>query len=205
MNGDERGSRKLSIGLAIAAIAVVLLVVGVVLLAGGGSFAELVDLTREAEGAEVWRSYFTAEDCLLDALTEDPEAVGAAIERLQSQTTALADHVDVSLTNLEGFGTRPWQGNLRSAQQAIVDHYLVWEEHLAAAGPVLEGISSEPSSISDGITSWFELAQNAVEPIGSTFDEAGVAFEEAAETDEDQQVIESLFVPADVSCTRTAV
>ncbi len=39
-------------------------------------------VTREAEGAEVWRTYFTAEDCLLDALTEDPEAISAAIERL---------------------------------------------------------------------------------------------------------------------------
>ncbi len=117
----------------------------------------------------------------------------------------MAGHVDVSLTNLESFGTRPWQGGLRTAQQAIVDHYLVWEEHLATAGPVLDGIGSEPSSITDGITTWLELAQNAVEPISSTFEEAGVAFEEAADTDDDQQLIESLFVPADVSCTRTAV
>ncbi len=205
MNEGEPGSRKRTIGLVIAVLALGLVVAGFVLLAGGGSFAELVDVTREAEGAEVWRTYFTAEDCLLDALTEDPEAIGGAIERLQDQTSALAGHVDVSLTNLESFGTRPWQGGLRTAQQAIVDHYLVWEDHLAAAGPVLDGIGSEPSSITDGITTWLELAQNAVEPISSTFEEAGVAFEEAAESDADRQLIESLFVPADVSCTRTAV
>ena len=205
MDEAEPGSRKRTIGLVIAVLVVGLVVAGFVLLAGGGSFAELVDVTREAEGAEVWRTYFTAEDCLLDALTEDPEAISGAIERLQDQTSALAGHVDVSLTNLESFGTRPWQASLRTAQQAIVDHYVVWEEHLAAAGPVLDGIGSEPSSITDGITTWIELAQNAVEPISSTFEEAGVAFEEAAETGADQQLIEALFIPADVSCTRAAV
>jgi hypothetical protein len=190
-------------------VVVALLVVGVVAaviaFTGGGSFAELVSITRDAEGAEVWRTYFTAEDCLIDALTENPEDLEASIDRLETQTAALAAHVEASLGSFDAFGTRPWQGELRDALAAIVEHYVVWEGHLANAGPILAAINSEPSSIADGITSWLELSQEAVDPISSTFEDAGVAFEEAATSDADDELLADLFVPADVSCTRTAV
>ena len=107
------------------------------LFSGGGNFADLVAITRDAEGAEVWRTYFTAEDCLIDALTEDPDAFDASLERLEAQTAALAAHVDESLATFDSFGTRPWQGEVRDALAAIVEHYAVWEDHLAKAGPLL--------------------------------------------------------------------
>jgi hypothetical protein len=177
----------------------------VVLFVGGGSFEELVAITREAEEAEVWRTYFAAEDCLVEALTEDPAAIDDSIDRLKSQTQALSAHVEASLVAFDDFGTRPWQGSLREALQAIVAHYAVWEDFLTDASPTLQAINSEPSSIAEGISTWLGLAQTAVEPISATFEDAGVAFEAAARTNADSDLLETLFVPADVSCTRTAV
>lgn len=206
MSETETKKRSVTLGVVISAVVVVVLIVAaVVLFSGGGTFADLVVITRDAEGAEVWRTYFTAEDCLIEALTEDPDAFDASLGRLEAQTAALASHVDQSLQNFDSFGTRPWQGEVRDALAAIVEHYAVWEDHLAKAGPLLGGIGSEPSSIAEGINAWIEQAQVAVDPISSTFEEAGAAFENAASTDADLELLESLFVPADVSCTSTAV
>jgi hypothetical protein len=196
--------RRWVVGLVVGALAL-LGGVAAVLLVGGGSLQELVAITREAEEAEVWRSYFTAEDCLIDSLTEDPDSLGESIERLKEQTASLAAHVEGSLVKFDDFGTRPWQGNLRDAHLAIVDHYTVWEDFLTDAAPVLAEINSEPSSITAGITTWLELAQTAVDPISTTFEDAGTRFEAAARTDADRELLDSLFIPADVSCTRTAV
>lgn len=204
MNDGTVKSRKPAM-IAGVVVAMALIVAVLLIFTGGGSFADLVAVTKEAEGAEVWLTYFTAEDCLFEALTEDPSSINGAIDRLTSETELLAAHVEVSLTALESFGTRPGQDSLRIAQQGIVDHYLVWEDHLAATGPVLDGINSEPSSIENGISTWLELSQGAVEPISSTFDEAGDAFMAAAESAEDRDLLESLFVPAEVSCTSIAI
>ncbi|CAN5193417.1 hypothetical protein BH18ACT5_BH18ACT5_19770 [soil metagenome] len=206
MSETENKKRKVTLGVGIALLVLVVLIVAlVVLFSGGGSFADLVAITRDAEEAEVWRTYFTAEDCLIEALTESPDALDNSIERLVTQTEALASHVDESLATFDSFGTRPWQGEIRDAPAAIVEHYVAWEDHLAKAGPLLGGIGSEPSSIAAGINAWIEQAQGAVDPISSTFEEAGTAFESAATSDADGKLLDSLFVPADVSCTQTAV
>jgi len=197
--------KRLGKGIVIAVIAVLLVAAAVVVLSGGGSFAELVEMTEEAEGSEAWLTYFTAEDCFLQALTEAPEAFEEATERLESETAKLANHVDQSLIIFNTFGTRPWQDELRNAHEAIVAHYVVWEEHLTRAGPILAAINAEPTAIAQGIQLWLEQAQAAVEPISSTFEDAGVAFEAAATQGGETALIESLFVPAEVSCTRTAV
>lgn len=204
MNDSIGKSRNPAI-IAGVVVATALIVAALLLFTGGESFADLVAVTQEAEGAEDWLTYFTAEDCLIEALTEDPASLNGAIDRLTSETERLTAHVDASLTALESFGTRPWQEALRMAQQAIVDHYLVWEDHLAATGPALDGINSELSSIENGISTWLELSQTAVEPISSTFDEAAAALMAAAESAEDRDLLESLFVPAEVSCTSTAI
>jgi hypothetical protein len=201
--GEQRTRRTVAI---VTVAVIVALGAGLfALLAGGGSFAQLVAITRRAEEAEVWRTYFVAEDCLIDALTENPDAVTDSIARLRAQTDDLADHVEVSLQEFDGFGTRPWQGNLRTAREAIVAHYSVWEDFLADARPVLQEINSEPSSIAEGINAWLELAQTAIEPISATFEDAGVAFADAAHSDGDRELMETLFIPADVTCTRTAI
>jgi hypothetical protein len=102
-------------------------------------------------------------------------------------------------------GIQPWQGPVLAAREAIVAHYEVWENHLAESATVLQGINSEPSSILQGVQTWINLVVEATEPIEQTFNDAGAAFEEAASNEEQLASIETLFVPADVACTRTAV
>jgi hypothetical protein len=124
---------------------------------------------------------------------------------LLDQTDSLARHVAASLDRLAGLGIQPWEGPLLAAREAIVGHYKVWENHLAETATVLQGINSEPSSILSGVQTWINLVVEAAEPIEQTFNDAGAAFEEAAATEEQLASIESLFIPADVACTRTAV
>ncbi|HJR86200.1 MAG TPA: hypothetical protein VJ930_00950 [Acidimicrobiia bacterium] len=201
---------KTGLIVAVVAIALVLLGVGLWLALGSlgrSSFESLVTLTREAEGDQIWLDYFIAQDCLVDAVVEtgDLELGFTESQDLLEQTDALSRHVDASLDRFAQLGIQPWQGPVLAAREAIVAHYGVWENHLAESATVLQGINSEPSSILQGVQTWINLVVEATEPIEQTFNDAGAAFEEAAASEEQLASIESLFVPADVTCTRTAV
>ena len=201
---------KTGLILAVVAIALVLVGVGLWLALGSlgrSSFESLVTLTREAEGDQIWLDYFIAQDCLVDAVVEtgDLELGFTESQDLLEQTDALSRHVDASLDRFAQLGIQPWQGPVLAAREAIVAHYGVWENHLAESATVLQGINSEPSSILQGVQTWINLVVEATEPIEQTFNDAGAAFEEAAASEEQLASIESLFVPADVTCTRTAV
>ena len=203
---------KSKTGLIVAVIAGGLVVVGLGLWLvlgslGRSSFESLVRVTREAEGDQIWLDYFIAQDCLVDAVVEagDLELGFTESQDLLGQTDALSRHVDSSLDRFNELGIQPWQGPLLAARAAIVGHYEVWEGHLAETATVLQGINSEPSSILQGVQTWINLVVEAAEPIEQTFNDAGAAFEEAAADEEQLASIESLFIPADVACTRTAV
>ena len=203
---------KSKTGLVVAVIVIALLLVGVGLwLAlgslGRSSFESLVTAAREAEGDQIWLDYFIAQDCLVDAVVEtgDLELGYTESQDLLDQTDALSRHVNASLDRFAEVEIQPWQGPVLAAREAIVAHYEVWENHLAESATVLQGISSEPSSILQGVQTWINLVVEATEPIEQTFNDAGAAFEEAASSEEQLASIETLFVPADVACTRTAV
>lgn len=203
---------KSKTGLVIGVVAVALVLVGVGLwlalgALGRSSFETLVTVTREAEGDQIWLDYFTAQDCLVDAVVEagDLELGFTESQDLLGQTDALSRHVDASLDRFAELGIQPWQGPLLAAREAIVGHYEVWESHLAETATVLQGINSEPSSILQGVQTWINLVVEAAEPIEQTFNDAGTAFEEAAASEEQLASIATLFIPADVACTRTAV
>ncbi|HJU81294.1 MAG TPA: hypothetical protein VJ796_06045 [Acidimicrobiia bacterium] len=203
---------KSKTGLVVVVIAIALVLVGIGLwLAlgslGRSSFESLVTVTREAEGDQIWLDYFIAQDCLVDAVVEtgDLELGFTESQDLLDQTDALSRHVNASLDRFSEVGIQPWQGPVLAAREAIVAHYEVWENHLAESATVLQGINSEPSSILQGVQTWINLVVEATEPIEQTFNDAGAAFEEAASNEEQLASIETLFVPADVACTRTAV
>jgi hypothetical protein len=214
MNGEPTPSEppKSKKGLIITVIAIALVVIGgglwfALTSLGRSSFESLVTVTREAEGDEIWLDYFIAQDCLVDAVVEtgDLELGFSESQDLLDQTDSLARHVAASLDRFAELGIQPWEGPLLAAREAIVDHYEVWENHLAETATVLQGINSEPSSILSGVQTWINLVVEAAEPIEQTFNDAGAAFEQAASTEEQLASIESLFIPADVACTRTAV
>jgi hypothetical protein len=201
---------KSSLIIGVVVIALVLVGVGLWLALGSlgrSSFESLVTVTREAEGDQIWLDYFIAQDCLVDAVVEtgDLELGFAESQDLLDQTDALSRHVNASLDRFAELGIQPWHGPVLAAREAIVAHYEVWEDHLAESATVLQGIDSEPSSILQGVQTWINLVVEATEPIEQTFNDAGSAFEEAAASEEQLASIETLFVPADVACTRTAV
>ena len=214
MNGEPTPSEppQSKRGLIVTVVAIALVVIGAGLwLAlrslGRASFESLVTVTRDAEGDQIWLDYFIAQDCLVDAVVEagDIELGFTESQDLLDRTDALARHVTASLDRFAELGIRPWEGPLLAAREAIVGHYQVWESHLAETATVLQGINSEPSSIISGVQTWINLVVEASEPIEQTFNDAGTAFEEAASNEEQLASIESLFIPADVSCTRTAI
>ena len=199
----EQRSRRWPWVAAAAVIAVGLL--GFFLIRSGDSFEDLVDVTQQAEGDQIWIDYFVAQDCFFVAVLEDGDIELAFTESqdLLTQTDSLARHVGRSLESFAGLRFGPARGELERAREAIVAHYEVWDDHLAETAQVLAAINSEPSSVVAGAQSFAELASAAFEPIEATFNEAGAEFREAA--GEDQTALENLFEPADVSCTRTAV
>ncbi|MGH8926147.1 MAG: hypothetical protein ACRDWA_16175 [Acidimicrobiia bacterium] len=203
---------KSKTGLIVAIIAFALVLIGGGLwlalgTLGRSSFESLVTTTRQAEGDQIWLDYFIAQDCLVDAVVEagDLELGFTESQDLLDQTDSLSRHVSVSLDRFAELGIQPWQGPLLAAREAIVGHYEVWESHLAETATVLQGINSEPTSILSGVQTWINLVVEAAEPIEQTFNDAGAAFEEAAASEEQLASIETLFIPADVACTRTAV
>lgn len=179
--------------------------VGAVFLRGGTSFAELVEVTERAEGDQIWVDYFVAQDCFFVALAEagDIELGYEESQDLLTQTDGLARHVDLSLESFDDLRFLPWQSQLTEAREAIVAHYQVWDDHLTDTTAVLSVINSEPSSVVEGFQSFVTLVTEALDPIESTFNEAGEVFREVA--GEDSTLLGGLFEPADVSCTRTAI
>jgi hypothetical protein len=207
---EEPTKSKTGLVVAVIAIAVVVLGVGIWLALGAlgrSAFESLVAVTRESEGDQIWIDYFVAQDCLIDAVVEtgDLELGFTESQDLLGQTDTLARHVTTSLGRFADVGIQPWQGPVLAAREEIVGHYEVWASHLAETATVLEDITSEPSSILQGVQAWINLVVEAAEPIEQTFNDASAAFEAAAQSEEELGLIEDLFVPADVACTRTAV
>ena len=171
------------------------------------SFDSLVDTTRTAEGAQVWRDFFIAQDCFIDAVVEDGDAALAFNEGLTllDETDLLARHVDLSLASFVDVSVLPWHGNLAAARDAIGAHYQVWESHLGEAVATLSGLDPDPVVLAAQFQAWVDVVVADAEAIESTFNDSESAFQLAALDDSARQQIDALFTPSEVECSRGAV
>jgi hypothetical protein len=171
------------------------------------TFDSLVETTRSAEGAQVWRDFFVAQDCFIDAAVEAGDAELAFNEGLSllDETDLLARHVSLSLAAFADVSVLPWHGRLAAARDAIVAHYEVWDRHLVESATALEGLDSDPVVLAAQFQSWVELVVRDGEAIGTTFEDSESAFQLAALDDSSRQEIDALFTASDVECTRGAV
>lgn len=171
------------------------------------SFDSLVDTTRAAEGAQVWKDFFIAQDCFIDAVVEDGDAELAFNEGLTllDETDLLARHLDLSLALFADVSVLPWYGNLAAARDAIGTHYGVWESHLGEAVATLSGLDSDPEVLAVQFQAWVDVVVADAEAIESTFNDSESAFQLAALDDSARQEIDALFTPSEVECSRGAV
>ncbi|MGQ0848611.1 MAG: hypothetical protein ACT4OP_05770 [Actinomycetota bacterium] len=188
------------------AVLVVAAIVGSGLTYRGG-FTRLVEVTKAAETDRVWGDFFMAQDCLLDAVLEagDPDLAYAEALTVISETDRLARHVDTSLGEFGAFSTLGIHAPLTQARAAISAHYEVWAEHLAVAGPILGPLATGPEDLVTTIESWFDELVKAQDPIERTYLAAEEAFTAAARTDQARGMVDQLFTPSDVVCSRAAV
>jgi hypothetical protein len=204
----RRGRGPLIIGIVIGAI----ILLGVVGFFGSGAiqsrtFTGLVEATRAAEGAPVWKEFFIAQDCFIDAVVNASDAELAYNEGLTllDETDLLAGHVEVSLVSFADVAVLPVHRALASAREAIVAHYEVWADHLANSLSILSTLDSEPSRLAVQFQAWVDGVLADSEAIETTFNDAEAAFESAALDDPSRQMVDTLFTPAEVECTRGAV
>ena len=171
------------------------------------TFESLVDTTRTAEGAQVWKDFFIAQDCFIDAVAEAGDAELAFNEGLTllDETDLLARHVDLSLASFADVSVLPWHGNLAAARDAIGAHYEVWVRHLGDSAATLSGLDPDPAALAVQFQDWVDLVVADGDAIQSTFENSESAFEAAAQNDSDRQAIDALFTPSEVECTRGAV
>jgi len=171
------------------------------------SFDSLVATTRAAEGAQVWKDFFIAQDCFIDAVVEAGDAELAFNEGLTllNETDLLARHVDLSLTSFAEVSVLPWHGNLAAARAAIGAHYEVWDRHLGEAGATLSGLDPDPALLAAQFQAWVDHVVADAEAIESTFNDSEAAFQLAALDDSARQEIDALFTPSEVECSRGAV
>ncbi len=171
------------------------------------TFDSLVDTTRDAEGAQVWKDFFIAQDCFIDAVVEDGDAELAFNEGmgLLDETDLLAGHVDLSLASFADVSVLPWHGNLAAARDSIRAHYEVWESHLAEAVATLSGLDPDPEVLAVQFQAWVDVVVADAEAIESTFIDSESAFQLAALDDSARQQIDALFTPSEVECSRGAV
>jgi len=171
------------------------------------TFDSLVETTRTAESAQIWRDFFVAQDCFIDAAVEAGDAELAFNEGLSllDETDLLARHVSLSLASFAEVSVLPWHGNLAAARDSIVAHYEVWEGHLQESAAALSGLDPDPVVLAGQFQSWVEVVVADGEAIGSTFEDSESAFQLAALDDPSRQEIDALFTASDVECTRGAV
>jgi hypothetical protein len=171
------------------------------------SFDSLVDTTRAAEGAQVWKDFFIAQDCFIDAVIEDGDAALAFNEGLSllDETDLLARHVALSLASFADVSVLPWHRNLAAARESIGAHYEVWEGHLTEAVAALSGLDPDPSILAAQFQAWVDVVVADAGAIESTFNDSESAFQLAALDDSARQEIDALFTPSEVECSRGAV
>jgi len=171
------------------------------------AFDTLVDTTRVAEGAQVWKDFFIAQDCFIEAVVEEGDAalafnVGLV---LLDETGLLARHVDVSLNSFAEVSVLPWHRSLAAARESIGAHYEVWELHLSEALAVLSDLDPDPAVLAGQFQIWVDSVVAAAGAIESSFNDAESAFQSAALDESARQEIDALFTPSDVECSRGAV
>jgi len=171
------------------------------------TFDSLVDTTRAAEGAQVWKDFFVAQDCFIDAVIDDGDPALAFNEGLTllDETDLLARHVDFSLASIADVSVLPWHRNLAAARESIGAHYEVWQAHLSEAVAALSGLDSDPVVLAAQFQAWVDVVLAAAEAIESTFNDSESAFQLAALDDSARQEIDALFTPSEVECSRGAV
>lgn len=171
------------------------------------TFDSLVDTTRVAEGAQVWKDFFVAQDCFIEAVVEDGDAALAFNQgmTLLDETDLLARHVDFSLAAFAELSVLPWHRTLAAARESIEAHYQVWEGHLSEAQAALSGLDSDPVALAAQFQAWVDVVLAAAGAIESTFNESEAAFQRAAFDDSARSEIDALFTPSEVECSRGAV
>jgi hypothetical protein len=171
------------------------------------AFDSLVDTTRVAEGAQVWKDFFVAQDCFIEAVVEDGDAALAFNEgmTLLDETDLLARHVDFSLDSFARVSVLPWHRNLAAARESIEAHYQVWDEHLSESQAALAGLDPDPVVLAAQFQAWVDGVVAAAGAIESTFNDSEAAFEMAALDDSARSEIDALFTPSEVECSRGAV
>ena len=206
--GPTRSRRPIAIGIVVGAI--VLLGLAGFLWAGAirsRTFTSLVDATRAAEGAPVWKEFFTAQDCFIDAVVEASDAELAFNEGLAlfEETDLLARHVNLSLASFSQVTILPVHGALASARDSIAAHYEVWDRHLADSLSILSVLDSDPPELAVQFQAWVDGVVADSDAIESTFTEAEAAFQSAALDDPSREMVDTLFTPAETECSRGAV
>lgn len=171
------------------------------------SFDSLVATTRDAEGAQVWRDFFIAQDCFIDAVVEAADAELAYNEGLMliDETDLLARHVTLSLSSFADLSVLPFHRRLAAARDSIVAHYEVWDGHLGESVTTLAGLDPDPTQLAVQFQAWVDVVVGDSDAIETTFNDAEAAFQLAALDDVSRQEIDSLFTPSDVACSRGAV
>ena len=170
-------------------------------------FDHLVDVTAAAEGHQVWKDFFMAQDCFVVAVIDDQNPALAYADglELRDETARLADHVDQAMETFAGAGVKPWHGLLRTARDAINEHYRIWDEHLVEGQTILESLSELPEELVLTFQVWADSVVQAQDPITETFEGAEAAFSAAAPSPAAAAEIDTLFTGSGVGCTRGSV
>lgn len=193
------------------------LVMGIVVLALVGYFGNrtlyssdfdrLVDLTAAAEGHQVWRDFFIAQDCFVAAVIDDQNPGLAYTDGLEllDETVNLADHVDRALGDFSTSGVKGWHGPLVAARDAIAAHYQVWDDHLVRAEAVLGTLSEDVTELVVTFQAWADSVVQDEDSIRETFEDAEIAFKTAAPSPGAATEVDTLFTSSTVGCTRGSV
>jgi hypothetical protein len=207
---EKKGWKK--VWIVLAAVLAVLLLVGAGLVFGGralysSTFDQLLAATEQAEGDPIWTSYFVAQDCFIDSVTEQQDLAMAEADvlTLAEQTMLLGDHVTTSLETFGELPVRVFQPRLVAARDAIHAHYQVWDEYLSVAGPLLGQVESDVTALPQVWDTWVAELVDSLDPIEQTFNDAEAAFKEAAPDEDAQQQVDQLFTASEAQCTRGSV
>ena len=171
------------------------------------TFDSLVAATRLAEGAQVWKDFFIAQDCFIDAVVEAGDAELAFNEGLAllDESDLLARHVTSSLSSFADISVLPIHATLAAARDAIISHYQVWESHLGRSETILSGLEADPADLAIRFQTWIDVVVADLEPIESTFTDSESAFQSAAIDDPSRLEIDTLFTPSETECSTGAV
>ena len=171
------------------------------------TFDSLVAGTRVAEGAQVWKDFFIAQDCFIDAVVEAGDAELAFSEGLAllEESDLLARHVTSSLSSFSEISVLPVHTALAAARDAIISHYQVWEAHLGRSTTILSGLEADPAELAVRFQTWIDVVVADLEPIESTFTDSESAFQSAAIDDPSRLEVDTLFTPSETECSRGAV